>query len=582
MATAAWGSATAKSGGGGSSDPNVLSLKEANRIRILEPGAVKWRQHFVQSATDPEQGRSVICPKGADGRDDLPCPLCMKPVGTDGKQRFPVSRRFATNVWDYESGSVKVLIAGPQVFEEFDAAAAVGLDPTQADYLIHKVGKGISTSYKVVRGDSSPLPSQITPDMMHDLAKYDTPTSVERIFEILEEMGIDYDSLEMPSFTLDEAEAFVMPYGKHKGMTVEQLVANDLDYSKYMHRVKADQGSLGDPVFIALHTVLEDRGEAAPMEAVVQTPPAPSVTTRSNGQGSMPQEAPKSTEAPSGMVTLIGPDGNAGQYPEAAAVALRAAGFKDPEPEPEPEPGQQEPEDTDLVRVDISGTVAEMPYGSAKPLIATGTATLVQDAQDTQEPKPELPADDEQVEIKLSALPTPIPMAFKDALEVVRKGQGTLDPPLMALLEERGLIEDPAEQIRQESRQGKVEQPVEQDPTNLDPSLTHETEGGWTHPALGGEVKKSKGAVTQALNRMKPKESAGNSAPANAAGAELSGKEAKLEAAKDLLSRMPEVQSDFKALLQLFQEVAGKRQITEFTESELDALIARLHEMQTA
>lgn len=98
MAQASWGSTTAKGGGGGSADPNVLSLQDSNRIRLLEPGAVKWRQHFIESSTDAEQGRSVVCPKGPDGRDNSPCPLCMKPVDENGNQRFSISRRFATNV----------------------------------------------------------------------------------------------------------------------------------------------------------------------------------------------------------------------------------------------------------------------------------------------------------------------------------------------------------------------------------------------------------------------------------------------------------------------------------------------------
>ena len=39
-------------------------------------------------------------------------------------------------------------------------------------------------------------------------------------------------------------------------------------------------------------------------------------------------------------------------------------------------------------------------------------------------------------------------------------------------------------------------------PPELDRSLTVEVEGGFTHPALGGAVKKTRGSVTQALNRM--------------------------------------------------------------------------------
>ena len=71
-------------------------------------------------------------------------------------------------------------------------------------------------------------------------------------------------------------------------------------------------------------------------------------------------------------------------------------------------------------------------------------------------------------------------------------------------------------------------------------------------------------------------------ATATSNGQPAEGKEGKLETAKNLLRDMPEIQSDFKVLLGLFEEVAGKRQITDFNEGELDKLITRLQEMKAA
>lgn len=93
--------------------------------------------------------------------------------------------------------------------------------------------------------------------------------------------------------------------------------------------------------------------------------------------GSAPE--PQSASAEPEKVVLIGPDGAEGEYPAAAVEALLAAGFKEPQTADANEPAQSdEPADDEMVIVDISGVKAEMPYGSAKNLIATGAGELVQ------------------------------------------------------------------------------------------------------------------------------------------------------------------------------------------------------------
>lgn len=96
----------------------------------------------------------------------------------------------------------------------------------------------------------------------------------------------------------------------------------------------------------------------------------------SNGNGASAEAAPAAADT----VTLIGPDGTEGEYPAAAAEALLAAGFTRPaEPEPEPEAAAtSEPADDDIVLVKIGDVNAEMPYASAKNLIASGAAELIE------------------------------------------------------------------------------------------------------------------------------------------------------------------------------------------------------------
>lgn len=615
MSQSTWGSATDKQSGGGS-DPNILKLGDSTRVRLLDEGPRKWRQHFIESTSDPDQGRSVVCPKGADGRESAPCPLCMKPVDSDGKTRlFPISRRFATNVWDYESGSVKVLLGGPQIFEEFDSVAKVGMDPTATDFVIFKSGKGTNTSYKVIRGDTSPLPQQITPDMLHDLDKYDVPATQEKIFEVLDELGWDYDALEMPSFTLDAAEKMQMPYGRMKGLTIEQVVAQDTDYAKFLHTSKKDQGSYGDPIFVALQTVLEDRGEVPPLEDVPAPPRPASASAPSTPAPTDPGmidlinpagetiQVPAAardamlaagfTEPPvpevqpqaSGEQTLVGPDGNEVTVPDVAVAGLLAAGFKQKTEAPA---ADAEPSDDTIVEVDISGTKAELPYGQAKGLIAAGTATLVKaDAEAPEAPPAEpafqLPGDDEQVNVLIGG--NPVPMPFATAKATVASGAATFeDSRITAALDDDGAVKE------------QIQAAAASDPSppaghvDLDPSKAEQGEDGrWRHPALDKDYA-TKGAVTQALNRMKKDDAPAAAAPAAstpvpasngaaASGAAASGKEALLEIAKNKMASMPELTKDFKVLLGIFQEVAGKRNITDFDEGELQKLIAKLDEM---
>lgn len=579
MPAAPMGSATAK-GGGGSADPNVLQLKDATRIRILEPTVYKWKQHFVESTTDSEQGRPVVCPRGPDGRDSAPCPLCMKPTGADGKQRFPMSRRFATNVWDYDTNSVKVLIAGPQVFEEFDAWVALGIDATESDVLIHKMGKGISTSYKVVRANPTPMTTQITPDMLHDLDKYDSPDSTERIFEKLEEMGWDYDSLETPTLTLEEAEAMQMPYGKYRGLTMEQMCANDPDYAQYIHGSKKDQGAYGDLVFVALQTVLEAAGHVGPLEDEPMAPPAPAASPVASPASapeaaSTPPVAQETSPVASGMVPLVGPDGVVREVPDSAVEALLAAGYTHMVTAT---PEEQPPTHMDVM---IQGNVVNLDLASAQALIASGAATQITADAPAAPAAPAyvLPGDDDQVQFKLDVIPAPIDMAFKDARRIASEGKGQFVDAELTAAVAADASDD--KDVAAEVAAAAAVDPIPAGGTGgdpYDPALTADAEGGFTHPALeGGKVYKTKGGVTQALNKLRSRSgvSADNgAAPPMPA---PTGLEGKLATAKDLLRDMPEYQSDFKKLIALFEETSGgKRQITDFTEPELDALINRL------
>lgn len=689
MPQTAWGKATLNQGGGG--DANVMKLGEQNRIRLLDAeGPRKWRQHSIDGEVlheifpevDASTFRSVTCPRGPDGNAAATCPLDMKPsyIDDDGKvqQLFPVSIRYAANVWDYESGSVKVLIGGKQIFSDFDAAAAMGFDPTASDFMIFKLGKDRQTSYKVVRGNSDPLPKELKPEDLHDLDKYETPMPADKVFELLGELGVDYDAIPLPEFTLDEALQFVMPYTKKaKGLTMEQLAATDLDFMKWLYGEKRSQGQYGDAVFQAMHTVLLDLGETTPLDEIPKAPPRAAV--------SKPPAAPVAgpdAESLFPQVTLIAPDGSEGLYPEAAKASLLAAGFTEPAP-PKDEPTEEgivtlvgpdgaevevqrgsmdallgvgftvkatgeaapptppvtyvlvgpdgtevptlgmpaaaiaamraagyvdppaaepaapaEPADDAEVVIDIGGTLAQMPYGQAKAIISTGAATLVTGRGPASATPPAPPfsvADDEKVPIKLKSLPATIELPFAQAKSLFLLSQGDFEGPtaddLRAFARADDANDDKA--VAQHVAQNSVladpteAQAAAGDPYDKNLTAGPNAAGEFTHPAIPDRGYKTKGAVTQALNKLKergvtPSASLAGSHPV-AQGAPATGYDAKMEQAKALVSQNPGYVSDFEALMKLFQEVSdNKRNISDFDEADLDRLIERLRAEATA
>lgn len=401
-------------------DPNVMTIKEVNKVRPLDNLVAGWRQHGIEHPSDPEQFASAVCPGTRS------CPMCRKPVNSKGDQRFPVSRRFGANVWDYDTQSVKVLIAGPQVFDKFKEAATVGIDPSSCDWTIAKTGSGRNTTYNVVRHDSSPFTgTQITENSLHDVAKYEEPDSTQKIFDKLEKFGINYDELEVPSYTLEQALAFTMPYGKHKGYTIERLVQDEQSYAEYIYGAKLEQGALGDPVFIALQVVLEDREVVAPLDEALAMMPEPdepepqssasNQVTASTVSGNVPVEATLSPSS-ANMVKLIGPDGAEITVPSSAADGLLAAGFTRPTP---PQPTTSVDANAPM-EVLIGGQKVSVPREQALMLIEAGTAGEIKDPAEEEmkeREEPKIPLPDEIVQVRIGG--AEVPMPYVQAAQVV-------------------------------------------------------------------------------------------------------------------------------------------------------------------
>lgn len=272
-----------KTNSGGGGDANIVTLGDSTKVRILEPAAEQWLQHDVEGEDDTGTPvfRSVVCSQGPE------CPLCAK-----GRKNFPIKRRYAVNV--LTDGEVKILMGGKAIFVDgFGRDAEAGFDIMDYDFLIKKKGQGRSTAYDVVRLDRTPRP-EVDGSKVHDLSRYSDPITPEKVFEILDSVNIDYDSLEIPSVTREEATAMVMPFGKHKGTPLPDMISEDMSYVNWFMSVREAEGDLANELYIAFRALLglTDQGTVveregfheveAPTAAETPATPTADIDTPSN------------------------------------------------------------------------------------------------------------------------------------------------------------------------------------------------------------------------------------------------------------------------------------------------------------
>jgi len=574
-----------------SGDPNILKLEATTKIRPLDNLVADWRQHTIQNPKDDQQITMVVCPGPRS------CPLCRKPTDptkpNNDNARFPMSKRYGANVWDYESQSVKVLVAGPQVYDEFRTAAKMGIEPMTCDWTIVKEGTGRNTKYQVVRHNAEPGPT-VTPDQLLNIAKYEAPTSVESIFDTLEKYGIDYDALPIPEFDLDEALSFVMPYTSAKGLTIEKFLDTDPDKAQWLHGQKLEQGQLGDPVFIALQTAMQERGMVPELEEALAAMPEPVGEQGPSGEdagvgsqavGPPGQPEPQVTQALSkkpgpGEVTLIANSGMPVNVPESSVESLLKAGFTYP---PEDKPAETPTPDADTpTQVRIAGQVVTLKRIEAVKMVAAGNAEWVDGSDDpaeqelkAKEEPLKLPLPDEVIELDVGG--TVVPMAYVTGAQLVDTGSAKfVDQDIVAAHQK---VKDKADQ-HAVAEQAEAEQqnpqavpaPAEPD----DPEKPHKC------PTCGKGYK-SKGGLTQHINRdhgasdTPSSTAAPAAAPAAASGGESDVDKSLLERVKDKIARSP-FAKDYNTILSIFESTTGKKNIMEMDDAELVKLEAAIDE----
>lgn len=252
MARIAFGeSAEKQTSGGGGGDSRILDLRsrEKHRVRILESFVETWRQYTLrfQNERDSNIVRFVVQRNG-----DLL-----------SRKGFRSTRRNAVNVWSYDENRVCILVGGPQIFNEFNAWKESGIDILASDVLITRTGSGRDTGYSVIRMDTSPFEEKISPDDLHDLSFFDQAPSDEEVIRILNELEIDFDAIKLPTYTVEEAKVMEMPFGKHKGMPLGDLVADEPGWADWFIGQCEKNGDVGREIYIALKT-LATNGEYDP------------------------------------------------------------------------------------------------------------------------------------------------------------------------------------------------------------------------------------------------------------------------------------------------------------------------------
>lgn len=163
--------------------------------------------------------RTIRCAKTANNPNAY-CPLC------DGQQLKRRARN-ASNVWDYDTGTVQKLNAGDSVWKPIATTRKLGVNILNVDWAIMKSGQTRNdTEYATTNlGESAfQLPADA---QLFDIEQEYAPHTVDEMKAIVESCGVSWESVitppELQFPTLQEALAHVMPNGKYKDQTFDQI-----------------------------------------------------------------------------------------------------------------------------------------------------------------------------------------------------------------------------------------------------------------------------------------------------------------------------------------------------------------------
>ena len=223
----------------------------------------------------------------ADGYRTWLSPAKSEDFFAENRNVFGVKATHAGLVYDYDEQAIKILEAGNSIWEAIKDLVEAGKDLSGRDIIITKKGTGRSTTYSVVDCDPTPAPAGLDTMDRPDLEARYVPTTKEEVLEDLRALGFTNPEQIFTKVPIDPkvAMTFPIPFGKHKGVTLQQLISVDVKYMSFLC-TKIDRQDVKNYARVVSNALLGTAYEVggaspsmeqwdfkAPEEGADQTPP---------------------------------------------------------------------------------------------------------------------------------------------------------------------------------------------------------------------------------------------------------------------------------------------------------------------
>lgn len=216
-------------GGSGGVDEIKFESGKPVRVKLLMRDGEQpysYLEHAIEADIIGQDGkparvfRTIRCPKTSKDPNAY-CPIC------EG-QRFRRRVRNAANVWDYEQGKVQKLNAGDGIWKPIATTRKMGVDVLNVDWGLMRTGTDRNDTQYTATNLGAPQKTDPVPvEQLFDIERDYAPHTIDEMKAIIEGMGLTWEfvctqpQLEYP--TLEKALAHVMPNGKYKDQTFQQI-----------------------------------------------------------------------------------------------------------------------------------------------------------------------------------------------------------------------------------------------------------------------------------------------------------------------------------------------------------------------
>ena len=223
----------------------------------------------------------------ADGYRTWLSPAKNEDFFAENRNVFGVKATHAGLVYDYDEQAIKILEAGNSIWEAIKDLVEGGKDLSGRDIISTKKGTGRSTTYSVVDCDPTPAPAGLDTMDRPDLEARYVPVTKEEVLEDLRALGFTNPEQIFTKVPIDPkvAMTFPIPFGKHKGVTLQQLISVDVKYMSFLC-TKIDRQDVKNYARVVSNALLGTAYEVggaspsmeqldfkAPEEGADQTPP---------------------------------------------------------------------------------------------------------------------------------------------------------------------------------------------------------------------------------------------------------------------------------------------------------------------